>query len=888
MLLRQSILFCIALLLSCSEGRKKFTSTTSPIISEGTLSISEESNITLEAPIDSFGSVILDGIRFDTDSTLFTVDAQISNDFSVSNLQVGMVVQLEGYLDEDGTARANKIHFNDKICGLIQLFDSINNFIEIAGQTIIFDDETLFYNIDEEALAIEFSIDTPICVSGFLDNSGSILASRIHKKDYIGNYKIEGVVTEISQKNKYFYINDLQVNFDKAKLIDIKKLQEGDQVLVRASINDLQDAELTAREILISPSSILSAQKPPNHQRVLQGLISSDVDTSVLEAIGMVTFNLRGMKVMAFNDSTEYQQGYSYLDLAKGQRVTVNGLINRAATVRAKRISFHPKIDSIIEGLLTSIDQEQRELTVGENAYLYNARTKIFDKSSAKKKSLLQSLSLGDRVKIYSYIGTSGASVIAKLERKENDTSDFNLKGRIKSVSGTTFEIEGYPRLTINGNTAFYDESSKQIPYAEFTGIAREGTWVHLAVFSAKEQDDLLLKWVRIYPQPLPPHTIPKISVQNISNSATKQTRFNLKGHFTKLKKERVEGITETAFLTVGDKEMTLLEAVSFTHVDYDDAGFAIEKSIAFADFLGSVASDDLASLYGLPIEVSGYIEGKSYFIEQMILYADKQIISMVAADKPLKRQPIKRLQQDENDVDLLAHWKIDQARITFDKKGHYHGFDGCNRFWGKFHAKAGKFKANQPAITKKQCLDNDNDLIELYLKVKRYNINDDELILSDSDNVELLRFALTELANKPYTDLETFNTSDIQESNSDNKPTSSKDIRISQLIRPIKPSYLYEGRWLFNENAYLDLTPSGLNGFDGCNQISGQFRVGLGQISFAVKIEGDNTCSEAELILSDEVHATLQLTQYYNLSSQSVVFLDKQKKQLAKLTLQK
>ena len=50
-------------------------------------------------PIDGFGSVIVNGVRFDTDNAVIVVDGAAA---SLSDLEVGQVVVVVGTFDEDG------------------------------------------------------------------------------------------------------------------------------------------------------------------------------------------------------------------------------------------------------------------------------------------------------------------------------------------------------------------------------------------------------------------------------------------------------------------------------------------------------------------------------------------------------------------------------------------------------------------------------------------------------------------------------------------------------------------------------------------------------------------------------------------------------------------
>ena len=82
--------------------------------------------------ITGFGSVFINGVEYETDSTTVTTD---DNDgASETDLQVGMVVSLSGEVNEDGaTGNANTIHYDEQLKGPIESIDLFANTITILG-----------------------------------------------------------------------------------------------------------------------------------------------------------------------------------------------------------------------------------------------------------------------------------------------------------------------------------------------------------------------------------------------------------------------------------------------------------------------------------------------------------------------------------------------------------------------------------------------------------------------------------------------------------------------------------------------------------------------------------------------------------------------------------
>ena len=101
---RLAILLCSALLVSCGD------SITSAGIG-GTGITSGE--------VTGFGSVFVNGVEFFTNNTQFEVDGNTSA--AETDLKVGMVVQIQGKVDNNGqTGTADSVSYDDDIEGPVE------------------------------------------------------------------------------------------------------------------------------------------------------------------------------------------------------------------------------------------------------------------------------------------------------------------------------------------------------------------------------------------------------------------------------------------------------------------------------------------------------------------------------------------------------------------------------------------------------------------------------------------------------------------------------------------------------------------------------------------------------------------------------------------------
>ena len=105
-------------------------------------------------PIDGFGSVIVNGIRFDTSDTQFSIDDGVGGQ---DDLSVGQVVIVRGSIDDDGlNGTADSVEYDDAVEGPIDAgsIDLAAGTFSVLGQrvrvttTTVFDDSIQPQSLD--------------------------------------------------------------------------------------------------------------------------------------------------------------------------------------------------------------------------------------------------------------------------------------------------------------------------------------------------------------------------------------------------------------------------------------------------------------------------------------------------------------------------------------------------------------------------------------------------------------------------------------------------------------------------------------------------------------------------------------------------------------------
>ena len=104
-------------------------------------SVTVEPTQTAIGTISGFGSVIVNGVRFDDSSASISMDDVTR---SRDQLRVGMVVRVRGRIHADGTGVAESIQYNDCVQGPITAMNQVRNSVTVLGQTVQLDEETVF------------------------------------------------------------------------------------------------------------------------------------------------------------------------------------------------------------------------------------------------------------------------------------------------------------------------------------------------------------------------------------------------------------------------------------------------------------------------------------------------------------------------------------------------------------------------------------------------------------------------------------------------------------------------------------------------------------------------------------------------------------------------
>jgi hypothetical protein len=274
--------------------------------------------------ITELNSVTVNGIRYETDAATVHINGRTAN---VSDLKLGQVVALEGEVNfSNATGRANEIHYSASVIGPVDNIDAALNRLIVMGQTVLTDADTVFdARIDPDTFA-GLTLGATTQVSGFLNATGDIVATRIEPDTTSTGVQLIGTIAGLDSANMLFSVNRLTVDHRHATLIDLPMGMpaNGMLVIVRGS---LTNGILVVDDI----ASIVNVVATPGERGHLSGIVTRFVSPT--------DFDLNGFPVTT-NTNTAYVDGVAG-DLQANAQITIDGeILSGGNIVLANQVTF--------------------------------------------------------------------------------------------------------------------------------------------------------------------------------------------------------------------------------------------------------------------------------------------------------------------------------------------------------------------------------------------------------------------------------------------------------------------------------------------------------------------------------------------------------------------
>lgn len=400
--------------------------------------------------ITAFGSVWVNGVRYNTDNASFRRD---DSSVTQADLRVGMVVRLDGSVTN---ATAATVTVDDAVKGRVESVLDANRLV-VMGQTVLIDNNTVREN------SVVPVVGDYLEVHGLPTGDGVITAGYIERKTVLATppFVVKGLVRSHDTTARTFTVGTLTVNYSGAGT-DIGDMPAGswNNLLVdvkgTACAGNPVCGTLTASKVEPAGARVTTAT-----QAEVEGFVISGTSASFM----------LGAQQVVTTGSTVYEGGVA-ADVLPGVKLEAEGTIANGV-LTATKVSFRDNLR--FEGDLATVNLAQGTVTLQGLPGITIAVNTLTDINGQPS---LASFSVGDHVRVKARPGAGGSILALELDDRSADTR-IELQGPVSVVNGSSITILGIA-VDMAGVSQFRDLSDAAITRAAFLAAATPGTLVKL------------------------------------------------------------------------------------------------------------------------------------------------------------------------------------------------------------------------------------------------------------------------------------------------------------------------------------------------------------------------------------------------------------------------
>ncbi len=391
--------------------------------------------------VTGFGSMFVNGVKFDTDNAVFIRDGVSSK--QQEDFNTGEIVSIKGTVNEGRkTGVATEVTFTDTLEGTVTSAPTENS-IEILGQNVITNNLTVFHDFNKLS---DLQLGNIVEISGF-SSQENITASSIRLVDAsftTGSIlEVEGNISALDSDSLTFDINGLTVNYDNAVFSETSEtnIANGDFVIV-SSDQDIVGDILIATNITSVNNNLL-----PNTYYEIEGFITEFNSTT--------DFELDYENSITTNSDTVVTNG-SLNDLKLDQLIIAIGTTDANGVLITDEIRFIESSSTLsIEANIETIDIDNSSLVVLGQTINVDSFTLISDDTTEDFSEFnLSQLAVGDSVfvdisvingenfanRLSKIPALNAAFIEGRITSVDSDLNEFTLaNSRIKTDSATFF-----------------------------------------------------------------------------------------------------------------------------------------------------------------------------------------------------------------------------------------------------------------------------------------------------------------------------------------------------------------------------------------------------------------------------------------------------------------
>jgi hypothetical protein len=362
--------------------------------------------------ITGFGSVWVNGVKYNTDNASFTLD---DSKVTQAQLRVGMVVRVDGSISG---ATANTVTVDESIKGRVEQVLDANRML-VMGQTIQIDAQTRFEN------GVVPGVGDLVEVHGLVVSDGTIGAGYIERKTVAATppFAVKGFVKSHDTAAQSFVIGTLTVRYSGAAVNDMPAGGWNGQLV---------EVKGTACSGTPVCGTLTASKVEPNGPRV-NSIAAAEFEGYVASTTANGFFI--GAQQVVVTASTVYEYGVAG-DVVVGAKLEAEGSIS-GGVLTATKVSFRDNVR--LEADVSTAGGTSLTLNALPGlAVQVNSLTRFKDVAS------LAALSTGNHLRIRGRAIGNNTVMATEIERRSTTPdSRVILQGPTSSVANPSLTILG-------------------------------------------------------------------------------------------------------------------------------------------------------------------------------------------------------------------------------------------------------------------------------------------------------------------------------------------------------------------------------------------------------------------------------------------------------------
>ena len=430
-----------AVLVACGGGGGGETATSAPTTPSP--SAPSASIASVDGTITGFGSVVIDGVRYDDNAAkvAFANHPELQTAGTLGDLHTGMRVQASL---KDGVLQSLLVNF--ALVGTVGAVDTSAGTVTVFGQTIKTSTTAQVPTAFEGFASLsQLAVGDLIKVSGTVASDGSITATRIERKLKDGTelFRISGAVQGLDSTAKTFGLTGntaVSVDYSKAKLLPDGAVIENGKLVSVVSAN--APATAGGKTVLSATVVEVKARKLPDSGDTTVGGPISDFKSLASLRIG---------DVLVDASTATLKEGTVAADITNGAQALAHGTLTNGA-MKADSIKVF-KNETAVKALLIG------QITEFVSLSNFTLRGTVVDGSTAKfSKGTAADLGAGAWVTVTGQLTPAGVKASDIAVQPPPADKPQRLAGAISAVDATA------KTFTLLGTTVKWSDTTQVSP----------------------------------------------------------------------------------------------------------------------------------------------------------------------------------------------------------------------------------------------------------------------------------------------------------------------------------------------------------------------------------------------------------------------------------------